>query len=402
MQSRCLTEVRHREPKLDGRRARDDGRGLPRVEQRRADDQLRAGEVVELGRDRADALPERVAGGVPAHRAVALERVERAHPEELEVVERLEVGAVDHRGSLRLEAERDARAGEPGAVVGDEARRRPPAGRARAARWRLPPARRRVTAASTSTCGSPLIVSLRPSANAGPTAITTSAGSSPRSGGRGLLQDRRRLVLAAAERARVDDVRQRLQELPALALEPVAGARAEVGVRVVDRRADEAVRLDHRRGLEVVGRDALAEHPDHRLGDVLEAVPVEREGDVERRGAASEKLVRRLDVGRAVAIRHVGAAVRVRRGLDLLVGHVGQPELGEDGLRRARRPFAHADELVLGDGLDAAVDLPVALEREPLVEVVGVVVAAAEGVVAARHDGVAGGDEVGARAGTAP
>ena len=65
-------------------------------------------------------LPERVAGCVPPHRAVRLERVERRHAEELEVVERLEVGAVDHRRALRLEADRDARAGEPRAVVRDE------------------------------------------------------------------------------------------------------------------------------------------------------------------------------------------------------------------------------------------------------------------------------------------
>ena len=93
---------------------------LPRVQERRRDDELRPREVVELGRDGADALPERVAGGVPAHRPVALERVERAHAEQLEVVERLEVGAVDHGGPLRLEPERDARAREERAVVPDE------------------------------------------------------------------------------------------------------------------------------------------------------------------------------------------------------------------------------------------------------------------------------------------
>ena len=41
-------------------------------------------------------------------------------PEELEVVERLEVGAMDDRGALRLDPERDPRAGEPRAVVRDE------------------------------------------------------------------------------------------------------------------------------------------------------------------------------------------------------------------------------------------------------------------------------------------
>ena len=65
-------------------------------------------------------LPEGVAGGVPPHRAVRLERVERRHPEQLEVVERLQVGAVNHRRALRLQADRDARAGQARAVVRDE------------------------------------------------------------------------------------------------------------------------------------------------------------------------------------------------------------------------------------------------------------------------------------------
>ena len=44
---------------------------LAGVQQRRAHDQLGPREVVELGRHRADALAERVAGGVAPHRAVA-------------------------------------------------------------------------------------------------------------------------------------------------------------------------------------------------------------------------------------------------------------------------------------------------------------------------------------------
>src|SRR5581483_1009379 len=65
-------------------------------------------------------VPERVRRRVPAHRAVRVERVERRHPEELEVVERLQIGAVDDRGALRLQADRDAGAGQLRAVVGDE------------------------------------------------------------------------------------------------------------------------------------------------------------------------------------------------------------------------------------------------------------------------------------------
>ncbi len=77
------------------------------MEQGRPDDQLRAGEVVELGRDRADTLPKGVTGRVSPHRTVGRKRVEGRHAEELEVVERLEIRAVDHGRSLGLDAERD-------------------------------------------------------------------------------------------------------------------------------------------------------------------------------------------------------------------------------------------------------------------------------------------------------
>ena len=63
--------------------------------------------------------------------------------------------------------------------------------------------------------------------------------------------------------------------------------------------------VDHGRGLEVVGRDALALHADDRLGDVGEAVPVERERHVESGHASRERGVGGLDVGGAVAIGQV-------------------------------------------------------------------------------------------------
>ena len=75
--------------------------------------------------------------------------------------------------------------------------------------------------------------------------------------------------------------------------------------------------------------------------------------------------------------------------VDLLVGHGREAELVEDGLDRAGGALAHGQHRLLGRRLDAGVDLPVALQRHPLVEVVGVVVAAAEHVVVPRHDAVA-------------
>ncbi len=62
----------------------------------------------------------RVASRVAADLAVGVGPQQRRHPEQLEVVERLEVGPVDHGGALGLQADRDARAGELRAVVGDE------------------------------------------------------------------------------------------------------------------------------------------------------------------------------------------------------------------------------------------------------------------------------------------
>ena len=84
------------------------------------DDQLRAREVVHHGGHGSDAPAERITAGVSSNRAVGVERQRRRHPEQLEVVERLEVGAVDHGRSLRLDPDRDSRAGEHGAVVPDE------------------------------------------------------------------------------------------------------------------------------------------------------------------------------------------------------------------------------------------------------------------------------------------
>ena len=152
--------------------------------------------------------------------------------------------------------------------------------------------------------------------------------------------------------------------------------------------------VDDRRRLEVVGGDPLALHADHRLGDVREAAAVERERDVETGHAACEQVVRGLDVGRAVAIGHLARVVARGRDGHLLVGDRRKPEVGEHGLRGARRALAHAQELLLGDRLDPRVHLPVALDREPLVEVVRVEVPAAEGVVVSRHHRVARRDEV--------
>ena len=72
----------------------------------------------------------------------------------------------------------------------------------------------------------------------------------------------------------------------------------------------------------------------------------------------------------------------------------GKPSSSKTAWIARAGALAHRQDGLLAGGLDARVDLPVALQRHPLVEVVGVVVAAAERVVVARHDAVARGHEV--------
>ena len=110
-----------------------------------------------------------------------------------------------------------------------------------------------------------------------------------------LEHDGLRVGFAAEQLGRIDDVRQRLEQTPPLAFEPVAGAGAAVDVRVVHGRMDKAVGVDHRGGLQVVGRDPLALHRHDRLRDVTEAAPVECKRDVEPGDTASEEVVGRLD-----------------------------------------------------------------------------------------------------------
>ena len=251
---------------------------------------------------------------------------------------------------------------------------------------------------STSSCGMPPIVSRRVPPKAGPTATTTSSGAPPRAEA---PSSRRR----PGPSARVDDadgrgvelVRERLQQRPALALEAVARARAAVVVGIVDGRVHRAGGVDHGRGLQVVGRDPLALHADDALGHLAEAPAVERECHVGGRDALGQHAVGGEHVLGTVAVGQVVARVARRGGGDLLVAHGREAELVEDGLDGAAGALAHGQHGVLRGGLDAGVDLPVALQRHPLVEVVGVVVAAAERVVVPRHDAVAGGHEIGSR-----
>ena len=81
----------------------------------------------------------------------------------------------------------------------------------------------------------------------------------------------------------------------------------------------EAVLVDDRRRLEVVGGHALALHPEYRLGHLREAAAVERERDIETGHAAGEQVVRGLDVSRAVAIGHLASVVPRGRDGHLLV-----------------------------------------------------------------------------------
>ena len=172
---------------------------------------------------------------------------------------------------------------------------------------------------------------------------------------------------------------------PAVAFEPVARAGTGVAVRVVDRGLDGSVRRDDGRGLEVVRGDPLTLHPEHRLGHVREAGVGERPGDVEPRNAVGEHTVGGSDISGAVPVGQVLRVAAVRRRLDLLVRDRREAKGREHRLDGRRRAATYLQKLRLADGFDAAVDLPVALDCQPFVEVVRVVVPAAEGVVAPRH-----------------
>src|SRR5262245_20059500 len=383
-----------REPELHSGSVRDHRRRLARVEQRGRDDQLRAREVVELGRHRADRPAERVAGGVPADRAIRVERQERRHPEQLEVVERLEVGPVDDRRALRLDPDPDGRARETGALVGDEGDvARPP----HADEPRLDA----TLAQSCRNAGDHLRMAeavdrrLEAVAERGADGDDDLLGRGAPSRLAELVEERARPVgRPHSDRTRVELVRQGPELLPARAFEPVAGAGPEVVVALVHGRLDGAVGSDDRGRLQVVGGDPLTLHAEHRVGDVGEARLVERPCDVEAGDPLGEHAVARGNVGGAVAVRQRARVVAVRGGVDLGLGHLREAERGEDGPDGAGGALADARQLVLRDRLDARVDLPIALDRQPFVEIVGVVVAAAEGVVAPGHHGVAGRDEV--------
>jgi len=192
-----------------------------------------------------------------------------------------------------------------------------------------------------------------------------------------------------AEQPCVDRVRQAAQALPPLAFEPVAGAGAAVVVRVVQRRDDVAVGADDGGGLEVVGGDPLSLHREDRLCHVAEAAAGEGAGDIEAADSLVKHPVAGKDVGGSVAVGQIPRVEARRRKPYLLVTHRREAELVEHRLDRPCTALPHFQRVLLGERLDPGVNLPVALQGQPLVEVVRVVVAAAEHVVAPRHDRVA-------------
>ena len=318
------------------------------------------------------ARPPFVARRVAADLAVGVGPQQRRHAEQLEVVERLQVGAVDHGGALRLQADGDARAGQlrrrgderdvGGAAdahdaVADALLLDARADLAQHLLVRDAADRLAQRAAEGGPDGDDDLVDGRaprresPSSrrSAGPSAASTRptpAGST--SCGR---------ACSSAQR---------------VALEHVARARAAVVVGVVDGRVHRPGGVDHRGGLQVVGRDALTLHADDALGHLAEAAAIERERHVGRRDPLGQHAIGRQHVLGAIAVGQVVAGVAERRRGDLLVGHGRKPELVEDGLDRMSGTLAHGQHGVLAGGFDAAVHLPVALQRHPLVEVVGV------------------------------
>ena len=153
----------------------------------------------------------------------------------------------------------------------------------------------------------------------------------------GVDEQRRPVGCRRGEGARVEDVRQRLQQLPPVAVERPARAGAGVEVGIADRRAHLAVGLDDGRRLQIVPRDALPLHREDGLGDVGEAIVRERAGNVRAGDSLHEHPVSRGDVGGAIAIGEIGAVVADRRRLDLGVGDGWKVERLEHGLHGASR-----------------------------------------------------------------
>ena len=132
------------------------------------------------------------------------------------------------------------------------------------------------------------------------------------------------------------------------------------------------------------------------MSHIGEAGAVQRLHEVNAGHLAGHHVLDGLQILVDVALGHVVGAVGIGGGLHLGVGDLGQAQLTEHALQGAGGLVAGLEHVLLADGLQAAVDLHVALDDGPVVVVLGVPVGTGEHVVVVGGGGVAGADVVGA------
>ena len=137
--------------------------------------------------------------------------------------------------------------------------------------------------------------------------------------------------------------------------------------------------------MQIVPRHPLTSHLQQIGGHLLEAAPVQRGHHIGQIGRPFQEAVGCGQVGHHVPLRHILAAVGERGGLHLLDPNRRELQLGVDRLQRLRGLPTHGDRIGLAHRTDPAVHLHIALDDGPVVEILGVKVAAAEHVVAVFH-----------------
>ena len=174
----------------------------------------------------------------------------------------------------------------------------------------------------------------------------------------------------------------------------VARARPLVVVRVGDLGEHVHPLVEDRRRLQVVAGDARAAHGEHARGLLLEARARERPHHVQDADVLLHDGVRGPQHRLGVRRRDVLGALGDDDLLDVFVAELRQPELAVDGLRGPGRALPHLTHPLLGHRSQGAVHVPVALQHEEVVEVLGVEVGGSEHVVVAQDPAEAREEEV--------
>ena len=366
------------------------------MQQGRFDDEAEAGAVVDFDADGQRAKPLGIAGGVAPDRLVDVQRQAGRLREQFQVVERRQPAFLDDGGAAALEADGDAGAAQAGAGVADGG----------AVGAVIDPHDAAVEFFLGHTGEQRfqhrLVVQLADSlhqraAIGRPDRDDDLVGGGANFGRTDLGQIGQRIPHLCVDKvARRFLLGNALKRVPGFPLEAIAGAGAGVVIAVVDGADHLEIVGEDRRGLQIVPRHPLAAHLEQIGGHLLEAAAVQGAYHIGQIGCTLQEAVGCGQVGHHVALRHVFAAVGEGGGLYFFVSNWGEIELGIDRLQRLRGLAAGGDGIGLAYRADAAVDLHIALDDGPVIEIFGVEVAAAEHVVLFGDGAVAGADEIGA------